>query len=280
MALDSYSRVHISYYDNTLDDLKHIYTPGPPLAEVMINSGKSYTGSRYVNLNLSAQSAPTQMIISENVDFSDAAWETYIDNKSFTLSSDKGAKTIYAKFRDQWQTESNAASDLINYVKKPKFVTKNPKALEILINQKWQEYEAGDFVFLFKKLPAKFTARKYYLQVKKSAKYLAKYGQEKQSTIKKYWLLKTNFNKYRPKKGKNNFKIKLIFRYTDSELAALIGLDEKLKEGDLVLKQYNFRTKNWEIVLARHNKNENIFIISKLTPKDFWKKRYYIIGKK
>lgn len=282
LKLDHKNRIHVSYVDFTTDrDLKYAYTPGPSSGSVSVNSGDAYTVSRGVNLDLSVQGAPTEMIVSENADFTGAVWETYSTSKSFTLSSGEAAKTVYAKFRDQWYAESDVASDAVNYLTKPKFVTKNPKNLEVLVNKKNQEYEAGDLTFLFSKLPSKFLAKKYYIQMQKRAKYITKYKQNKKSTLKKYWRFETNFNKYQPKSSKKDFKLKIVFQYSDAEIAALKKIDKNIKEKNLALLRYNFSKKSWEKIMTKHNKKNNTFTLSGLKPGDFGDKFYYFtIGKK
>ena len=65
---------------------------------------------RAVTLDLIAQNAQ-EMIISENADFSASSWEAFSLIKLFVLSVSDGAKTVYAKFRDGSNSESNIVSD-------------------------------------------------------------------------------------------------------------------------------------------------------------------------
>lgn len=113
ITLDANNRSHVSYWDFTNVDLKYIYTVGPSAPSVAIYSESEYVASRNVSLVLSAAGDPEQMLISEYSDFSGAAWEDYAATKDITLSAADGAKTIYAKFRDQWYAETDAAEDTI-----------------------------------------------------------------------------------------------------------------------------------------------------------------------
>lgn len=90
----------------------------PTSPSISINSGDEYTTSTSSTLTLSASDATSgmaDMIISENSDFSGAAWEPYATSKSFALSSSDGTKTVYAKYRDAAGNESATASDTIVY---------------------------------------------------------------------------------------------------------------------------------------------------------------------
>ncbi|MBI5465969.1 MAG: carboxypeptidase regulatory-like domain-containing protein [Candidatus Kerfeldbacteria bacterium] len=88
-------------------------TPAAPTYSVKITGLLTETSSRTVNLTLSATPA-VQMMISNNADFSGAAWETYVTSKTWELTSGDGLKTIYAKFKDSIGTVSNTASTTIN----------------------------------------------------------------------------------------------------------------------------------------------------------------------
>ena len=90
-----------------------IYDSTPPSdGSVTINSGDGYTNSTSVTLTLSSTGA-TQMMISENSDFSGASFESYATSKSVTLSSTNGTKTIYVKYADAAGNETTTVSDTI-----------------------------------------------------------------------------------------------------------------------------------------------------------------------
>jgi hypothetical protein len=81
-----------------------------------INNNDVATKSRNVTLNIGASdttTSVTQMIISENSDFSGSNWISYATSYSFTLSSGDGEKTVYVKFRDEADNESPTESDKI-----------------------------------------------------------------------------------------------------------------------------------------------------------------------
>ena len=89
-----------------------------PSGVVSINSNADYTTSLSSTLTISTTdvtSEVAQMMVSENSDFSGAAWETYSTSKSYTLSSGDNTKTVYIKFKDNADNESIAYSDTIIY---------------------------------------------------------------------------------------------------------------------------------------------------------------------
>src|SRR5262249_46150520 len=57
-----------------------------------------------------------QMIISEDPFFTGAVWEPYAPTKTWTLSAGFGSKTVYAKYRNASNVESNVFSATINYL--------------------------------------------------------------------------------------------------------------------------------------------------------------------
>ena len=348
LALDSNNKVHISYWDVTNGDLKYAYTLGPSSPSISINSGAEYTNSKDVTLTLSAKDDPTEMLISENPNFSGASWETYATSKAFSLSSGDGTKTVYAKFRDKWYAETDAVSDTIvldttgpvttatpkagkynsvqkitlsasdnpngsgvdkiyytidgktpttsssvystpivltknttlkyfavdkmgnkeavktaEYtINKAKFVTKSPKTHEALIQKKNTQYSGNDLSFIFKSLPFKLTKSKYYLEFQKITKAPKNYPNFKKSSLGKYFVFKTNLNKYQAKKKKDQFKIELIFKYTDQELKALKKKNKALNEKNLALYYYSPKTKTWKILPAKLNTKKNTLDIT------------------
>lgn len=78
------------------------------------SSGSStYTNNRTVSVVLSASADVTQMILSENSNFSGASWQTYAASLTFQLSSGESSKTIYAKVRNGFDLESETKTATI-----------------------------------------------------------------------------------------------------------------------------------------------------------------------
>lgn len=73
----------------------------------------------YIISSTSDASGVTQMIYSENPEFSDAIYIPYKQSDLYTLSSGYGTKTIYIKFKDAAGNESIRYSASINYTETP-----------------------------------------------------------------------------------------------------------------------------------------------------------------
>lgn len=85
-------------------------------ASLSINNGDTQTASTSVTLNIAATgefSTISDMMISNNSDFSGASYEPYATTKSWTIPSGDGTKTVYIKFKDSQENESEAYSDTI-----------------------------------------------------------------------------------------------------------------------------------------------------------------------
>lgn len=87
-------------------------TTPPSNTSIVIAAGAEKASSVNVTLTLSAWDV-SQMMMSNNADFSGANWEDYATSKSWTLSSGSGVKTVYAKFKDSVGNVSTAVSDTI-----------------------------------------------------------------------------------------------------------------------------------------------------------------------
>lgn len=74
-------------------------TEPPSDGTISINGGAEYTGSRDVTLTVNSEGA-SEMMISENIDFSGAVWESYQETKEFTLSAGTAIKRVNIKFKD------------------------------------------------------------------------------------------------------------------------------------------------------------------------------------
>lgn len=84
-----------------------------PIGSVTINNGDAYTNSTSVTLNLSdGGSAAVQMRFSGD-DITWSSWEAYATNKSWSLSSGTGDRTVYAEFENSDGATSSPCSDII-----------------------------------------------------------------------------------------------------------------------------------------------------------------------
>ncbi|MGB9911096.1 MAG: LamG-like jellyroll fold domain-containing protein, partial [Microgenomates group bacterium] len=117
---DGQQRIYIKAVDvagnERVETVDIFIDTAPPSGSILINSGNEYTSSSEVILTLNASDATSgvsQMIISENSDFSGSSWESYTTSKVFSLSSSEGSKTVYVKFKDNAGNISAVFSDSI-----------------------------------------------------------------------------------------------------------------------------------------------------------------------
>lgn len=84
---------------------------------ILISNGSENTQSRYVNLSFLAFDNVwvSQMMISNQSNFSQWTWENYATGKTWTLSEWSWNKSVYVKFRDASLNESGIFHDSINY---------------------------------------------------------------------------------------------------------------------------------------------------------------------
>ena len=87
----------------------------PSSVSISINNGAAETSSRDVTLQLSANDA-AEMIISNDLSFSDATWQPYATSKSWTLTEGLGAKRVYVNYKTQTGGTSQPISAVITLV--------------------------------------------------------------------------------------------------------------------------------------------------------------------
>ena len=251
---------------------------------VSINSGVASTYSENVTLTLSSYNDPTEMIISENEDFSGASWETFAISKAFTLSSGDGEKTVYAKFRDS-SYESQRVSALIDL----NTVLGNNEKIVLGPGSDGGKLKGQGLILIFKKLPNKLTKNsKYWMRWKKYNKYPKKWKKKKKTAIKRYWRLKTNLRKYKTKgKKKNKYKIQVTFKYSKKLWKKLRkNTDKKIWKKQLRLKYKTKKGKQWKVIKkhwkkakVQNKKKKRRFVVRYF--KKFKKKTYFFtIGRK
>ena len=104
-----------------------------------INNNAAETELTAVTLYLLAQGANLKYMASENSAFSGTNWQNYTNPANFTLSSEIGSKTIYVKFKNDFEIESSAISDAISYVYciAPSNLTAQANETSITLN--WQD---------------------------------------------------------------------------------------------------------------------------------------------
>lgn len=85
----------------------------PNIFSIAINQGADKTASRSVTISTSATTGTELMQFSESADLAGASWVPYSSTANWQLSADDGVKTVYARFRDATDSESEIVSDTI-----------------------------------------------------------------------------------------------------------------------------------------------------------------------
>ncbi len=81
----------------------------PQNPSMVVNEGRAITNQRQVALKLFAEGA-SEVQVSEDSAFTDAAWLPLRETSSFTLTPEEGSKTLYARFRDRAGNLSDVVS--------------------------------------------------------------------------------------------------------------------------------------------------------------------------
>ena len=87
--------------------------PQPMNPAITIANGAQYTATRNVTLRLLANGANLMMKLSEDSTFNGVQWQNYQSNPAFQLSAGKGTKKVYAKFKNDFEIESDLVYDTI-----------------------------------------------------------------------------------------------------------------------------------------------------------------------
>jgi len=91
----------------------------PPTGSIVINSNANSTTNRNVSLTLSASdnlSGVSQVMICNNPSFAGCTWQSHATTKTWSLDSGLGTKTVYVKYKDGLDLESQVYTDTIRLV--------------------------------------------------------------------------------------------------------------------------------------------------------------------
>jgi uncharacterized delta-60 repeat protein len=87
-----------------------------PTGSILIADDASTTSTKSVNLSLTAQdnqSGVSEMMICNDMSFTECVWESFASTKTWNLVGDSGTKTVYVKFKDGSGIVSSIYSDTI-----------------------------------------------------------------------------------------------------------------------------------------------------------------------
>ena len=87
--------------------------PQPMNPGITIAGGAQYSATRSVELTLTATGSNLAMKVSEDSSFAGLNWQPYQNKINFTLSTGEGVKTVYAKFKNDFEIESAVVSNSI-----------------------------------------------------------------------------------------------------------------------------------------------------------------------
>lgn len=82
-------------------------TPLPMNPSFILAKGSPFTTSRDVPIHCEAQGAHLMMMFSEDQTFSGVSWQAFQDSIIFRLSATQAKKTVYAKFKNDFEIESS-----------------------------------------------------------------------------------------------------------------------------------------------------------------------------
>ncbi len=103
-------------YEGDVVSKQVILDTAAPNGTILIKNGAIKTKDLMNELNLSATdilTPVTQMMMSEDINFSGSGWQLYEETMNFTLSPGDGVKTVYVKYKDAAGNESAPVSDTI-----------------------------------------------------------------------------------------------------------------------------------------------------------------------
>ncbi|MDI6791353.1 MAG: Ig-like domain-containing protein [bacterium] len=94
----------------------HVDRTAPVPLSIAINSVAEYTNNREVSVGSTVEGDPSQIMLSEEPNFTGANWITYTSSVPFTLSSGDREKRVYARYRDAAGNKSDtlAASIILD----------------------------------------------------------------------------------------------------------------------------------------------------------------------
>jgi|GEM_PF-448032 len=107
-----------------------------------INNNAPETDLTNVTLYLSAQGSNLKYMASENSGFGGASWLSYNSQVNFSLTTGIGGKTVYVKYKNDFEIESSVLSNTISYVYCSAPTNLTASANETVITLTWQDNSA------------------------------------------------------------------------------------------------------------------------------------------
>jgi hypothetical protein len=95
-------------FETSLEDILQ----KPNVTSFSINNGASFTFVKTVNIAITCDNNPKEMILSENSSFSGASWQNYSTSAQIDLSTGYEKKTVYLKTRNSAGESQQASSNI------------------------------------------------------------------------------------------------------------------------------------------------------------------------
>ena len=116
LVIDKNGEPYVEFSTNHFTDFAVTIPQGGYGGSFVINNSATSTTSQNINLTITMNPTPIQMRFSNN-NTSRSSWEAYNTNKSWTLTSDYGIKTVYTQFDTNNDNIGDIeVSDTINYI--------------------------------------------------------------------------------------------------------------------------------------------------------------------
>jgi formylglycine-generating enzyme required for sulfatase activity len=103
-------------YDNGSESsvLSDTINPLPINPGLVIAGNAPYTSTRLVKLTLNASGTDLQMKIGNDSSFTGVDWQNFLDTLTYPLPAGAGIKRVYARYKNDFEIESNVVFDDIN----------------------------------------------------------------------------------------------------------------------------------------------------------------------
>ncbi len=244
-----------------------IVEPNSTVNALTVYNSELYVGGAFSNIgaNISKLTVTGWQALSSGTNASVLSLTSYNSNVyaggNFTTAG--GTATNYIA---KWTEATPTPAPTVVEIQQQNLV--DGKKVKLKKALKKQTISGQDLKLNFKKLPTKLTkGSKYYMKWNKNEKYPKNVIKVKKMAMKKVWNLKTDLKKYKAKKKKDNYKIKVTFQYTDAEFEAMKKKNKKLKEEELALYAKKKRDTEWRIASemysnadVEHDAENNAFI--------------------